>query len=109
MDAPFVFDEELQAKPAYWALIGTTEDIMDDVDRFEEDGDFSNDEAPRRLQLHLTAVEQFERQEEAEKIVDHMEGFHALLDNQRDNDYISDDAYTHLFEQSEDLMQAWDH
>src|SRR5690606_31079286 len=50
-------------------------------------------EAFRALELHLTAVEHFEVQEDKEKIVKHMESFKLLLDKQKDQNLISGEAY----------------
>lgn len=109
VDAPFLFDEKLQAKPAFWALVDDVEaeDIMDEIDRFEDNGEFDSDEVHQALQLHLIAVGHYENQEEDEKIVRHMEGFHDLLNNQLENDLISEKVYRHIGNQADAMIQAW--
>src|SRR5699024_3704082 len=49
--------------------------MISSVEQFDEEGAFENDEVVRSLTLHLTAVDQYESQEEAEKVVKHMESF----------------------------------
>src|SRR5690625_1966457 len=84
-------------------------DIKILVEQFEDDGAFADEDAPYALTLHLTAVGQYENQEEAEKVVKHMEGgFKDLLNHQQDNALISDEAYETLMEQADELIRQWD-
>lgn len=73
-----------------------------------EDGEFANEEVLRALQIHLTAVDQFENQEEATKVIRHMGSFHDLLNYQMDNDFISEEAYYMLKKQSDALIEKWE-
>lgn len=82
-------------------------DLKKLVSRFEEDGEFTNDKAPRSLQLHLTAVGQFEKQEVAEKVIRYMESFKQLLDNQKKGDWISERAYNSLIINADKLIEMW--
>lgn len=77
------------------------------VEQFEEDGEFQSDLAARSLKTHLTAVDLYEKQQAAEKIVKHMETFKYLLNNQHKNELISDKAFNMLSNQSDQLIKLW--
>ncbi|MEN1968834.1 hypothetical protein WMZ97_12265 [Lentibacillus sp. N15] len=47
-------------------------DIRDVVDYYQDAGDFADDTSSKSIQTHLTAVVQFEEQQEGEKVVKHM-------------------------------------
>jgi len=81
--------------------------IKELVERFDEEGLFEDDEVVHALNMHLTAVNHYENQEEADKVVQHMGGFHDLLDHQRDNELISDNAYDSLKASADNLIQKW--
>ncbi|WP_164215314.1 M14 family zinc carboxypeptidase [Virgibacillus sp. YIM 98842] len=86
----------------------TASEIKVLVEQFEEEGAFANEEAPRALTLHLTAIGHYENQEEAEKVVRHLEGgFKDLLHYQHDNNLISDEAYDTLMDQADILILQW--
>ncbi|MBB6450144.1 X-Pro dipeptidyl-peptidase [Geomicrobium halophilum] len=78
------------------------------VDQFAEEGAFVDEEALRSLDLHLTAVGHYENQEDAAKVVQHMQGFQDLLDHQLRNERISEEAYDSLQIQVDTLMERWD-
>lgn len=86
----------------------STSEIKALVEQFEGEGEFANDEAPRTLLLHLTAVNHYENQEEADKIVKHMGGFRTLLNYQKDNGLISDAAYLMLMIQANAVIEKWE-
>ncbi|QQK74789.1 glycoside hydrolase family 3 protein [Salicibibacter cibarius] len=77
------------------------------IDRFEDTGDLENDEAIHTLQRHLTAIGHYENQGEAEKVIDHMEGFTHLLDQQLENEWISEEAYDTLMDRTDDVIAWW--
>lgn len=77
------------------------------VDRFAKEGEFTDDDAVHALKLHLTAVEHFEKQEAAEKVVKHMEGFKLLIDHQEKNDLISEKAYKILKANTDYVIKKW--
>ncbi|QDI93143.1 serine hydrolase [Salicibibacter halophilus] len=78
------------------------------VEDLDAEGEFSNEEAFQHLHTHLTAVHYYENQEEAEKVITHMEGFQDLIDDQLNNEVISKDAFNILRAQSEDLIETWE-
>ncbi|QKY70373.1 M14 family metallocarboxypeptidase [Lentibacillus sp. CBA3610] len=75
------------------------------ADRFETDGEFASDEAARAVNLHLTSVSQFEEQGETEKVVKHLNGFLELLDHQRENELITEEAYNLIEPQADSYMK----
>lgn len=77
------------------------------VERLEEQGEFADESVARSLKVHLTAVDHFETEESAEKVVKHVEGFKRLLDHQRENALISERAYNILKDNADDLIQKW--
>ncbi|QDI92401.1 isoaspartyl peptidase/L-asparaginase [Salicibibacter halophilus] len=83
-------------------------DINEAVERFDEEGEFASEEAVQALTTHLTAVSHYEELEEADNVVEHMEGFNDLLDHQQENEVISEEAFETLQSHAEDLMAVWE-
>ncbi|MFJ7936060.1 beta-N-acetylglucosaminidase domain-containing protein [Sporosarcina sp. NPDC096371] len=77
------------------------------VDNFVPEGEFNNESAARSIEVHLTAVELFEKQAAAQKVVKHMEGFKVLLDQQLQNKLISRKAHYILSIGADDLIKKW--
>ncbi|ASK64480.1 hydrolase [Virgibacillus phasianinus] len=78
------------------------------VDRFEAEGEFTNHGAARALKVHLSAVNRFEEQGFAEKVVKHMKGFRLLLNHQKKTDLISLKAYNALKVDADQLIKKWE-
>src|SRR5690606_34495616 len=87
--------------------VASSSDIIERIEQLEGIGEISS-EAVRPLKLHLTAIRQFEKQEDIEKIIRHMDGFHALLDHQYENQLLSINAYQILKADAEELTRIWD-
>ena len=94
----------------------TADDLVDDVsaasimalvERFEEDGEFANHGAARSLLVHLISVDRFENQGETDKVVKHMKNFNLLLDYQKDNELISENAYSILKNNADVLIKKF--
>lgn len=77
------------------------------VQYLQEKGEFTNDEAARALEIHLTAVNHYEDKGSAEKVVTHMKGFKRLLDHQKANGLISEDAYQTVNADADYLINKW--
>ncbi|QDI92197.1 glycoside hydrolase family 3 protein [Salicibibacter halophilus] len=84
-----------------------TANIEQLVDRFDDTGDLEYEEAVHALQRHLTAVGHYENQGDAEKVIEHMEGFTHLLDQQLENEWISEEAHDTLMDRADDLVAGW--
>ncbi|WP_449355059.1 serine hydrolase domain-containing protein [Virgibacillus natechei] len=82
----------------------TMEELVED---FAAEDAFSSDEATRALQVHLAAISHYEGTGSAEKVVKHMEGFQRLLDYQRENEFISEEAYETLHTNADYLIGKW--
>ncbi|GAB3798039.1 M14 family zinc carboxypeptidase [Virgibacillus kimchii] len=80
-------------------------DMIGSIEQFDEAGAFEDDQVVRSLTLHLTAVEQYESQEEAEKVVRHMENFLLLLDHMEEQ--MIEEAYESLYAAAESLIDRW--
>ena len=78
--------------------IASVSDLKNLVERYEESGDISSDEAIHALNLHLKALAQFEKSGDNKKVVKHLEGFKNLLDYQKEEGQISDEAYETLID-----------
>lgn len=59
------------------------------------------------LQVHLTALQHYERQEEAEKTVKHMNSFIELLEHQKEKGLVSDDMFKVLKRDAQILIAHW--
>jgi hypothetical protein len=94
--------EESETEPISAASMITS------IEQFDEEGAFEDDQAARSLTLHLTAVDQYETQEEAEKVVRHMESFLLLLTHMNGSGQISEEAYESLYADAESLIDKWE-
>lgn len=106
------FEETSETDPDQTAADDSLDDVSAAsikalVDRFEADGEFANDGTAHSLQVHLISVERFEKQEEAEKVVKHMKSFKLLLDHQKDNKLISENAYITLQDNADSLIKKY--
>lgn len=59
------------------------------------------------LHVHLTAVQHYESQEKAEKVVKHMNSFIELLEHQKEKGLVSDELFKVLKQEAETVMAAW--
>lgn len=66
------------------------------VKHLDKKGAFNDDRAVHSLMRHLTAVSHYEKKGVTNKVIKHLEGFNDLLDHQKNNKLISDDAYQTL-------------
>lgn len=78
------------------------------VEHLEKEGEFASDKAARSLKVHLTTVSNYEDQEEAEKVIKHMESFKVLLDHQKEDGLISNKVFETLRTQAERLIDKWE-
>ena len=89
------------------ALDPSASSIKAVVESFEEEGAFEDDGVARSLTTHLTAVDRYEEKELAEKVVKHMKNFKMLLEYQKENDLISEEAYNVLQFDADSLITKW--
>ena len=79
---------------------------MDNPSR-DKEAAFLNEESVRSLQTHLTAISHYEDQEDADKVTQHMRGLKVLLEHQRVNDLITEDAFNVLNTYTDELIEEW--
>lgn len=89
-------------------ILTTASGMKERVERYEDDGEFEDSDAVRSLRVHLTAVSHYEEQEQAEKVIKHVEGFQDLLDHQQENDLISEKAFNILNHDADALIDKWE-
>ncbi|QDI92316.1 exo-alpha-sialidase [Salicibibacter halophilus] len=87
--------------------IRDSENLKSIVDYFEKENEIPEDEAAEHLKTHLTAVSHYEEQEETEKVVEHLNGFKELLEQQNNNEMIEEAAYSALMKQTDHLIAEW--
>ncbi|GAB3802233.1 S8 family peptidase [Virgibacillus kimchii] len=86
----------------------TAESMITHIDRFIEEGELENPARARVLKNHLTAIDQYEQQGEADKIIRHMGSFYQLLDLLVDQEQISETAYEFLKADAETVVEYWE-
>jgi len=85
----------------------TTKDLNDLISSLKDDGEKIEEEAIQALEMHLTAVSQYEKKNEADKVIKHMEGFKLLIDNQRETNLISKNVHEMLWDKSDKMIKIW--
>ena len=96
-----------QIRRNYLLYTVSVTDLKTLVDDYAERGEIANDRAVHSLQVHLTAVERFEGQALADKVVKHMTSFIQLLDYQKEQGFMSEQAHAALKGEAEALMGQW--
>lgn len=86
----------------------TTARIKQQITQFQSEGQFKNEQAVHSLQMHLTALEQYEKQENAEKVIKHLKSLTILLDFQKDQKQMTDQAHQSLVKSTDELMIRWE-
>lgn len=71
----------------------TTADLIEVMEYYDEKGAFEDETTARIMQIHLTAIEHYEKIGSSEKVVKHLNSFSSLLDYQKESKLISEDAY----------------
>ncbi|GAB3805882.1 N-acyl-D-amino-acid deacylase family protein [Virgibacillus kimchii] len=79
------------------------------IEEFKETEDIADDETVRVLQTHLTAVHQYEENDELDKAISHMNSFKdELLVHYKGDGLISDEAAATLTSHAENLIEFWE-
>jgi hypothetical protein len=77
------------------------------VERFENEGEFNGEVAPRNLKSHLTTIHLYERLRDSEKVIKQLSSFRSLLDQQLENELISGKAYRILESYTQEMIDLW--
>ena len=104
------WQDELQAfkdvRRDYLIYTITVDDITNKLEVLEENGHIE-DEAMRILNMHLTALAQYEAAGSANKVTKHTESLKLLLDQQKNRKLISEKAYNILRADTHALFKQW--
>src|SRR5699024_39333 len=71
----------IDKKQDFHIIDNSAENMLRLVKQFRDDGDIPDHDAFRSLQLHLTSVDQFEKQGLGEKVIKHTESLKLLLNH----------------------------
>ena len=82
-------------------------DLKRQVQYLREREEINDDETAHALNLHLTAVEHCEKSKAGEKVIKHMKGFKKLLEHQKHEDLISEEAFNKLSIDADYLIEKW--
>ena len=85
----------------------TAKGIEKNIEHFIDAGEFVDKQTADLLKVHMTAVSHYEGKELKEKVVKHTESFKLLLDNQKEEEQISDRAYNSLVDAADSLIKKW--
>ncbi len=85
----------------------SAESMKAQVEILARKGAFTSERAAYMVKLHLTAISRYEEIKDTEKVMKHLQGFQDLLDYQKQNQLISEDAYTTLINDSAYLVNKW--
>lgn len=77
------------------------------VDILAADEEITRDATTRALKTHLTAVAQFEGKNQSDKVQKHMESFKSLLDHYKDDESLTNKAYSYLETEALHLIEQW--
>lgn len=86
---------------------GGADELETSVSKLQEDGVIEDQEAAHALGLHLASVNHFEKQEEGNKVVKHMNGFKDLIMHQKNKEFISEPVYDMLDVNANKVINEW--
>ena len=75
------------------------------IEQYDKGGEFTNNEAARTLITHLAAVEHFDKQDQPEKVLKHMQSFKTILEHQKSEGDISETAFDTIYFVANDVIQ----
>lgn len=81
-------------------------DLKTRITQLAEEGAI-NEKTVYALNVHLTAVNQFEKKNDSEKVVKHLQSFHHLLDYHGENGRLTEAAYRVLKADTDYLIRKW--
>lgn len=81
-----------------------TSDMLSTLESHQED---LSEQVYRALSTHLISVGHYEKQQNAKKIVKHMEGFKQLINHQKDNQFISKKLHGILEADADSIILKW--
>ncbi|HLR09099.1 MAG TPA: glycerophosphodiester phosphodiesterase family protein [Bacillota bacterium] len=88
-------------------LIPNAKQMKSLIDKLIKEGELIGEKAKHDLKLHLTSVHHYEKEENTDKVIKHMNGFKSLLEQNKENKQISDKVYSILYDHANALIQKW--
>lgn len=113
MDEVRIFNDELtseQIRTLYkmdYDEANSSSEMRTLIKKLFAKGEIENTSVAHSLDVHLTAVEHFEKQKTAQKVLKHMGSFKQLLDHQKENELISEKAYVVLKASTDNVIRKW--
>src|SRR5699024_3730987 len=86
---------------------GGADELQTSVNKLQVDGVIEDEDVTHGLELHLTSVDHFEKQEKGDKVVKHMNGFKDLITHQNNAELISEPVYNMLEVNSNKIIDKW--
>lgn len=83
------------------------EAIQQIVQYYQDEEAFADATVSRVISNHLTALDRFEKQQDAVKVIKHLSTLSALLDQQFNGGLLEEEAYLVLKADTEYLMEQW--
>lgn len=83
-------------------------DIQNEITKLADSGDIKNEDAVHDLELHLKAVEQYEKKNASEKVIKQMKNFKKLIDFQKEEQLISNKAKNILQQKADAFLTEWE-
>ncbi|NBJ71380.1 MULTISPECIES: glycoside hydrolase family 3 protein [Clostridia] len=77
------------------------------VENLVKEGEVRSNDTARSLDTHLLSVGHYEENHAAEKVVKHLNSFKQMLNDQKDNEMISEKAYHYLMTETDRLIEKW--
>ena len=82
-------------------------DLIIFVEHYADEGQLTSELAVRALTMHLTAVQHYEQQGQKEKVIEHLNSFKLLLDQQMELETMTEQAYNSLMSHTEAVILQW--
>lgn len=78
------------------------------VDTYFEKGEIIKDSTAHKLNLHLKAIQHYEKQSMSHKLIKHLKTFKVLLDIQKEEGLLTENAYSTLSADANYLIDKWE-
>ncbi|WP_159457825.1 glycerophosphodiester phosphodiesterase family protein [Virgibacillus dakarensis] len=86
---------------------GGADKLKTSVEKLQNDGVIESVQAAHELELHLTAVNHFEKQEKSQKVVKHMNGFKKIIEHQKNKELIPEYVNNILEVNANKIINKW--
>ncbi|WP_245799314.1 endo-alpha-N-acetylgalactosaminidase family protein [Virgibacillus siamensis] len=87
--------------------VSDVSDIISIINELDKDGAFNNDKTVHALKVHLRPIKQLEKNELADKVVKHLKKYKELLNQKKEEGFMTNLAYKSLMDSTSTLMNEW--